>query len=336
MRNPSVSRPATILMNLLVATKDGTFVSLARWSALLTLRGIVLRFGDPIIGYTFCGSSLRLPLSHTLPLTRRCFSLYSENLGRIAAQLYSKFGAFSVIDIGANVGDTVAVIHKYAPLPILCIEGTPKFGVLLEQNVKATLPASVIEHSFVGIGGEPLTPVVHDGTARLEQTRLAQKKLAQNGAPSGSAIPMKSLDQILEEHPQFKNSRLLKIDTDGMDIAILNSALDWISQQKPVLFFEYDPDLQRAHGAGGLEVLGKLKRIGYHRVLVYDAGGDYMFSTELENTALFSELHEYFSGRNSTKYCDLCVFHQDDEQFAEGVRLSEMNVFRAARKFSPA
>ncbi len=331
MRSPSVSRLATLLTNLLTVPRTGTFVSLSLFAAFFTLREIALQFGDPIIEYTFCGSILRIPLSHNLPLIRRDYPLHSENLGRIAAQLYSRFGAFGVIDIGANVGDTVAVIHKYAPLPILCIEGTPKFTALLEQNVRATLPPSVVERSFVGIGGEPLTPVVHDGTARL-----AQKRLAQNGTPSGPAIPMKSLDQILEEHPGFKNSRLLKIDTDGMDIAILNSALDWISRQKPVLFFEYDPDLQSVQGAGGLEALGKLKRVGYHRVLLYDAGGDYMFSTELENNALFSELHEYFSGRNSTKYCDLCVFHQDDEEIAERVRLSELNVFRAARKFSPA
>jgi len=79
-----------------------------------------------------------------------------------------------------------------------------------------------------------------------------------------------------------------------MDIVILASALDWIAQQKPVLFFEYDPDLQQEHGAGGLEILGRLKKAGYQRVLVYEGNGDYMLSTGLENNTLFIELHEYF------------------------------------------
>ncbi len=326
MRNSSVSRPATLLSNLLISTKDGSFLNLARWSALFSLRRILLRFSDPTIEYAFCGSTLRLPLSHDLPLIRRAYPLYSDNLGRIAKQLFTKLGAFGLIDIGANVGDSVAIIHQHAPLPILCVEGVPKFGELLAQNIAATLPAPVIEPSFVGTGGNALAAVVHNGTARL----------AHSTSSGGNTIRTKGFDQILEEHPGFQDSRLLKIDTDGMDIAILNSALDWISRQKPVLFFEYDPDLQHAHGDDGLELLGRLKDVGYHRVLIYENIGDYMFSAELGNERLFSELHEFFSGRQSNRYCDLCVFHREDEDIAETIRRSELDFFRAARSYPPA
>ena len=71
MRSPSVSRPATLLTNLLTVPKTGTFVSVSLFAAFFTLREIALRFGDPIIEYTFCGSLLRIPLSHNLPLIRR-------------------------------------------------------------------------------------------------------------------------------------------------------------------------------------------------------------------------------------------------------------------------
>ena len=153
MSNSSVSRSATLLSKLLISTKDRGFLDHVRWSAFFILRRIVLRFCDPTVEYAFCGSTLRLPLSHALPFFRRMFPLYSDNLGRIAAQLFIKFGTFRVIDIGANVGDTVAVIHQYAPLPILCIEGLPKFSELLAENVATTHPAPVIERSFVGTGG---------------------------------------------------------------------------------------------------------------------------------------------------------------------------------------
>ena len=321
MRNSSVSRPATLLLNLMISTNDGSFGNLARWSALSTLRRIVLRFGDPTASYAFCGSRLHIPLSHDLPLIRRAFPLYSDNLGRIARHLSEKFGAFPVIDIGANVGDTAAIIHQYAQLPILCIEGEPKFVELLAANVASKLPKPVIEPSFVGTGGNALVAVVHNGTARL----------AHSTSSGGNTIRTKGFDQILEEHHAFQNSRLLKIDTDGMDIAILNSALDWISRQKPVLFFEYDPDLQRAHDDDGLELLGRLEDAGYHRVLIYENVGDYMFSAELGNERLFSELHEFFSGRQSKRYCDLCVFNREDEDIAEAIRLSELDFFRTAR-----
>jgi FkbM family methyltransferase len=326
MNNVSVSRPATLLLNLLISTKDHGFLGRVRWSALITVRRVLLRFSDPTVEYRFCGATLRIPLSHDLPLNRRAFPLYSENLGRIAAHLSEKFGAFPVIDIGANIGDTVAIIHQYTQPPILCIEGEPKFARLLAVNVASKLPSPVIEPSFVGRGGGALASLVHDGTARLVNCT----------AGDGAIIRTKGFEQILDEHPSFQASRLLKIDTDGMDIDILNSAYDWISRQKPVLFFEYDPDLQRAHGDDGLELLGRLRDAGYHRVLVYENIGDYMFSAELGNETLLSELHEFFSGWQSKRYCDLCVFHREDEDIAQALRRCEMDFFRAARSRAPA
>ena len=325
MSSPQVSRFATLVLKLLVSTKDRTFLDHARWAILFKLRSFLVGAGDPIVEYELHGAGLRMPLSHNLPLILRTFPLYSDNLGRIAALLSTKYPDLSVIDIGANVGDSVAMIHHHTHVPILCIEGEPKFGGLLGANVSTRVPAPVIEESFVGTGGNSLSAFVQDGTARL----------APAGAGAAPAIRMKPLEQILQEHPSFQRSRLLKIDTDGMDVAILQSALGWISRARPVLFFEYDPDLQRTHGAGGLELLGELGRLGYRRVLVYESIGDYMFSAELENKLLLSELHEYFSGRASTKYCDLCVFHSEDDDIAEALRRRELNFFRTARRYSP-
>jgi len=287
---------------------------------------MLVRVSDPIVEYDICDSKLRMPLSHDLPLIHRLYPLYSDNLGRIAAKLFTKYADLSVIDIGANVGDSVAMIHRHIRVPVLCVEGEPRFGKLLAANVAYKVPAPVIEQSFVGTAGEAFLAVARHGTARL----------APAWAEGDTAIRTKAFEQILGEHPAFKHSRLFKIDTDGMDIAILNSAHDWIARQRPVLFFEYDPDLQNAHGAGGLELLCQLERPGYHRVLVYESNCDYMFSAEIGNKKLFSELHEYFSGRDSTKYCDLCIFHDGDEDIAEVIRRSELAVFRAARQFLPA
>lgn len=284
------------------------------------MRRVLIRFGDPIAEYSFCGSTLRIPLSHDLPLIRRGLPLYSDNLGRIAAHLAGKFGAVPVIDIGANVGDSVAIIHQYVPLPILCVEGESRYAELLAANVASKVPAPVIERSFVGTSDSGFVAVVHDGTAKLEP---AKSEAGAEGA--------RSFEQILARHPVFENSRLLKIDTDGMDVAILREAYSWIRRQRPVLFFEYDPDLQRAHQSDGLEMLCALREAGYNRVLVYENIGDYMFSAELSNERLFAEVHEFFSGRQSKRYCDLCVFHVDDDELAESAIRGELDFFRVKR-----
>jgi FkbM family methyltransferase len=326
MRNSSVSRLATLLLKTLISTPNRGIFNRVRWGALLVARRILVRFGDPVVEYKLHASALHMPLSHELPIFLRSYPLYSDNLGRIAAHLFAKYSDLAVIDIGANVGDSVIILHQHAPMPVLCVEGEPRFCEFLAKNVSKMLPAPVIEQSFVSMSGTGFASIVHDGTARLSRS--------QSG--NGYELRTKSLEQILREHPSFQKAHLLKIDTDGMDVAILSSADDWLAQQKPVLFFEYDPDLQLPHGVEGLDLLRNLKRHGYHRVLVYENTGDYMFSAELANETLLSEMHEFFSGRHSARYCDLCIFHSEDEDIAESIRQSELDVFRAARQFPPS
>ncbi len=80
-------------------------------------------------------------------------------------------------------------------------------------------------------------------------------------------------------------------------------------------------------------MLRNLRRLGYQLVLIYNNVGEFMFSAPLENEGLFSELHEFFSGRQSHIYCDLCIFHSDDGDIAETIRRSEIEFFRAARAY---
>jgi FkbM family methyltransferase len=320
----AVSRFATLLLKLMLSTADRSFFDRIRWIVLASARRIWLRFGDPIVEYELCGSKLRIPFSHELPFYRRVYPYYSENLGRIAAGLSAKYGAFAVIDIGANIGDSAAILHAHVPVPVLCIEGEPRFADLLAFNLARLQPQPAIERCFVGGATEHFSVVVHDGTAEL----------VHRDSRHGHAMQTRPLQQVLEQHPSFMNSRLLKIDTDGMDISILNDALPWISHTKPVLFFEYDPDLQRTHQAEGLELLRRLKTAGYSLVLVYENTGDYMFSAALGDDLLFTELHDFFSGRHSKRYCDLCIFHSEDNDVGEKIRSSEINFFRTVRQFS--
>lgn len=312
-------------MHALVSTRERNFLDLTRWSALIRLRRIILRFGNPTIEYEFYGSKMQLPLSHDLPLNRRSHPHYSDNLGRLASAMFARFGEFAAIDIGANVGDSVAIIQHYAPIPILCIEGAQRFFELLAINTEGRQPTPVLERCFVGMNNSKLVPIFRDGTSKLVKRKSEMKP----------EVWMKPLEQILRENPDFENARLLKIDTDGMDIVILESCIQWISRRKPVLFFEYDPDLQQEHDVNGLTLLRKLEAQRYNRVLIYDSHGELMFSTQLCNHGVLAEVHEYFSGRSSLKYCDLCVFHENDDELAEAVRQKELAFFRGSRHFEP-
>jgi hypothetical protein len=98
------------------------------------LRLVYLKFTDPIVVWNYHGQEIAMNLSHDLPFNIKQYPTYSQNLGEVAAIIAKKYPEFSVIDVGANVGDSAAIVQHQVKVPVLCIEGNPKFLPLLKQN----------------------------------------------------------------------------------------------------------------------------------------------------------------------------------------------------------
>ena len=79
--------------------------------ALSALRKVRLLAGDPTVVVMVADRELVLPLSHDLPVHQARHGNYSLNLGRVAAALDEARPGASIVDIGANVGDSVAIIR---------------------------------------------------------------------------------------------------------------------------------------------------------------------------------------------------------------------------------
>src|SRR6516225_4669060 len=82
------------------------------------------------------GFRLRMPATHPLPHYFSIFPHFNRNLGRIGKAVHRKYPSMSAIDIGANVGDSVAIMRSQSHFPILCIEGSPGYFELLRRNAK--------------------------------------------------------------------------------------------------------------------------------------------------------------------------------------------------------
>src|SRR2546428_597296 len=95
------------------------------------LRRLISRIFDPLVRHDIFGQTIRLPWSHNLPNFRRQYPQYSSNVARIAKAIAQKYPDLTIIDIGSNVGDTVAFIRSATMAPILCIEADPRFFELL-------------------------------------------------------------------------------------------------------------------------------------------------------------------------------------------------------------
>ena len=83
------------------------------------------------------GIQISVPDDHLLLYIRRTLPDYAENVGRAAAVVERKYPGRGLVDVGANVGDTAAVVRSHTGLPILSIEGSPYYFELLQANARS-------------------------------------------------------------------------------------------------------------------------------------------------------------------------------------------------------
>jgi FkbM family methyltransferase len=285
------------------------------------LSRLVLRFNDPLLERDIAGSPLLVPFSHALPMYLLWHPLYSSNLGRLARYTQQKYGDLTIIDIGANIGDTIAILRREVKCPILCIEGEPQFFEILRQNARRFSDIEVV-NAFLGDKEKEERGALVSSFGSAHMT---------NDSPADTAVRVHRLDMLLKEYPRFWNSKILKIDTDGYDATILRGAERQLVHAKPVLFFEYDPHFLGAQGERPLELLRNLQRLGYSRLMFYDNVGDLLIDTSCCNTRQLEEITLYFTGRGAQRYCDVCAFHRDDEDLCESIVAAELNFLRTLK-----
>ena len=146
----------------------------------------------------------------------------------------------------------------------------------------------------------------HNGTATLRPASApAQTGVAQ--------IPVRTLAEVLRDHPRFHRPRLIKTDTDGADFDILLSSLDLIAARRPILYFEYKPDIRQNGIAQSIQTITELQAAGYTRFLVYDNFGNYLETVEHDAAERFRDLNRFLLshaifGRRDIHYLDVCAF----------------------------
>lgn len=285
------------------------------------LRRTIARGWDPLVTYELEGRKLLLPLSHNLPVARKQSPEYGKNLGRIAAAICAKYRDATAIDIGANIGDSVAIIRAHCAMAILCIEADARFMRILERNLASLGEGIELFEGFVAAETRRVGGAIQsgEGTARLDRSNRS------------ASVEATSLAEILERRPKFRSAKLLKIDTDGFDIPILRGTAPVLAAARPVLFFEYDPHFIELNYEDGLRGLAELRPLGYAHVLVYDNLGDLLLATELANAELLQDLHAYYSGREAQRYMDLCIFSDEDADLYRSLHQSERAYFSSVR-----
>jgi len=245
------------------------------------------------------------------------YKYYSRNLPRIAQYLETKYPKYAIIDVGANIGDTIALLRSAGVNQLIyMVEGEPLYFDLLQKNLEQFTNAKAFQN-FLGEDD-----LVQEGAI---ETDRGTAKVNPN---INKQIAIKKLDGLVAEN-NFEQVKLLKIDTDGFDFKVLRGSFDFIKSHKPVIFFEYVAIYLKEQDEHGTDTLYSLQQLGYNKAIYYDNFGKMLISTTLDNRQQIEQLFIYMSDLSGAfQYYDVCLFHTDDDALAEDIIAKEMAFYK--------
>lgn len=282
-------------------------------------------FSQSTVTYKVFGYELRMPEHHHIQSILEREPL-RENLLAQAAKVLFKEANSEFIDVGANIGDTAAVVYseaEVAPTSIL-IEPSTYFYEFLQENQKL-FPNSTILKKFVAqeFPLRQLSGSLHHwgGTA----------KFIENGSEYvGDQIDLNDLIS--------NNTKLVKIDCDGLDFKILKSVVPRIEKRQPAFYYENEITT-RQQLEDALDVSEHFKAAGYVHAIVARNCGTLIYAGKLDDhfvDVLNLQFALHAQGlRSSIYYTDVIVFsanHQKEfSETLEGVRRSQKEIISAER-----
>ena len=252
---------------------------------------------------------ISMPGNNTLLRTYKIYPDFNSHLSRLAKKIAHKYPDMVIVDIGANVGDTIAVLRSVVDVPIIGIEGDDISYQYLKENTKQFQNISIIK-TFLGEKRQNLK-VEFESTGwntTIIPTDTGEK-----------TISFETLDHIIDDKKlNNPNIKLIKIDAEGFDTIVLRGSYNIISKHFPVLFFEYNLDIMKKIGEDGRSTIFSYSNYGYSRISFFDYLGRLLLSTSLDNIREINSLLDYLTNQNNLLgYYDVCIFHKQDDELPD-------------------
>jgi len=249
---------------------------------------------------TVHGLPLQMPADHLLPFYVGANPLQEQPLAELAARLFARDGHFHVIDVGANIGDSAALMAARVPSgTFLCVEGSERYLPYLRTNLGQLPPGmtTFLEPVLLGEKDElaPVSLSTQFGTGFLS-------------ASPGARTQLRALDSVLDDE-RYRNLpwNLLKLDTDGYDFVILKGASRLLRARGPAVFFEYVPHLFQEKGTDPMEVFTWLTSHGYSQFTMFTNFGEKLLTVNGGSFDAVAQLSEYSASFRRLHYDVLAV-----------------------------
>lgn len=209
--------------------------------------------------YPFGKFLLDIPDDHRIVEIHRQAALYDRSYGFILEAIAAERPSATFLDIGANVGDTAALIATHTSNPIVSVEGDGHYLGYLLSNLR-----------YLGSQVRVIDRFVR--TSSLADVPLAYQRDEGSGSmATGGGVAVESdrfigLDELLDEVGELA---MVKTDTDGLDGFIVD---DLLARQLDVpLFFECDTMYAMPEQPNPWPSI--FARMDDHAVLIFDNQG---------------------------------------------------------------
>jgi FkbM family methyltransferase len=262
--------------------------------------------------YKYSNFSILLPPEHLLPTFQKYHNLYDRFLPVLSTNLEP---ASTVIDVGANCGDTLAGMYdRNKNLKFVCIEPDETFFGYLQNNILRikAIDKNAEIHAIRSLVGKTITGVSLEGSGGTKKAVMGNKK---------KSISSQSLDGILS-CGTVSDIRLLKSDVDGFDYDVIDSAETIIASYNPIIFFECQFDYLFQKNSYEKTIVN-LEAKGYTEWIVFDNFGEVVLRTN--DLQQIFHLFNYLWRQNvlrSTRtiyYYDILTFTKKDNVLIDKV-----------------
>ena len=270
-------------------------------------------------GYLY-GRSMRMPAEHPLPAVLHLFPQYNRPLAMAIKAIASSSSGnadLTVVDVGANIGETVAVIEQLIPdVSYLCIEADEDIARICKFNHRNN-PRVQTEHCYIGENTGTLV-ILHDDGRANPTTKLIDQANFDESSDYGRLV---RLDSVAGPFADAHNAlSLIKVDTEGYDFSVLRSGATLIEHYRPALYFEWFPDLLADLQEQVWSGFDFLEGMGYLHFVFFSSQGDYYCHLSKPDHFILKSLASTASQNKSLLYFD--VFTSTDE--AVCLRLVEL------------
>jgi len=278
-----------------------------------SLHKVLLQVKDPVVNYPIKGKQCKMPFSQMTPYYMQRYPNYDEPLRQICRYMQNKLNSsLRIIDVGANIGDTVLNIDL-KDAQYLLIEGVQKYAKLIKENLQAEYEY-VLEKAFLSDekypgGGYGIE--ITAGTASIYK------------ADENSGMHFLTLDEVSAAY-HFEPD-IIKVDTDGFDFKVLRGARQTLKKYSPIIFFEWGiKDLIR-NGERSTSIFEMLREYGYQSAILFDNYGNLLTKINTQDETALKLLASYAETAEPVTiwYYDVLLIHKnsviDSEEFVMSI-----------------